>query len=117
MGSSTVASGLTQPVAFFTPTTLRSAGTNLPTAPAVEAAVVSAPSTQQLQSAIQKVQTAMQPATGNIVFTLDQSTGRAIVKVVDAETGDLIRQIPSEEMLAIASAIDEVRSILLPSKA
>jgi len=117
MGSPTVASSLTQPVVVLAPAVSRSGGPNVPTAPAVEAAAAPAPSTQELQNAIQKVQAAMQPATGNIQFSLDQSTGKAIVKVVDAETGDLIRQIPSQEMLAIASAIDEVHSLLLPSEA
>lgn len=44
----------------------------------------------------------------NLQFTIDEYTGRSIVSVVDAETGDVIRQIPGEEVLRIARALDEM---------
>ena len=33
-------------------------------------------------------------------FTVDEPTGRSIIRVVDIETGEVIRQIPSDEVLA-----------------
>ncbi len=35
-------------------------------------------------------------------FRVDKETGRTVVTVLDAETGEKIRQIPSEEVLALA---------------
>lgn len=35
-------------------------------------------------------------------FSVDKESGRTVVTVVDAETGEKIRQIPSEEVLALA---------------
>ena len=35
-------------------------------------------------------------------FDVDDDTGRIVVKVKDVETGDILRQIPSEEMLEFA---------------
>jgi len=40
----------------------------------------------------------------NLQFSIDKDTGETVVKVVDATSGETIRQIPSEEMLAIAKA-------------
>jgi flagellar protein FlaG len=44
---------------------------------------------------------------------VDGETKRVIVKVIDTETGELIRQLPSEETLAISRAIGVVQKGLL----
>lgn len=38
-------------------------------------------------------------------FTQDKATGRNVIKVYDRESGDLIRQIPPEEILAFLRQI------------
>lgn len=43
----------------------------------------------------------------NLEFKVNEDLGRTIVKVVDSESGDLIRQIPSEELVALAERIEE----------
>ncbi len=41
-------------------------------------------------------------------FSIDKESGRAIVQVWDSETGDMIRQLPSDEVLAVSRHIREV---------
>lgn len=41
-------------------------------------------------------------------FSIDEETNASVVKVIDKETNEVIRQIPSEEMLAISKSIDEL---------
>ncbi len=41
-------------------------------------------------------------------FSIDKDSGRAIVQVWDSETGDMIRQLPSDEVLAVSRHIREV---------
>ena len=43
----------------------------------------------------------------NLEFKVNEDLGRTIVKVVDSESGDLIRQIPSEELVALAERIEK----------
>lgn len=38
----------------------------------------------------------------NLRFTVDQATGRQVIKVLDPRTDEVIRQIPPEEALALA---------------
>src|SRR4051812_28015471 len=38
----------------------------------------------------------------NLEFNVDESTGRMVISVRDAATGELIRQIPGEEALAMS---------------
>ncbi len=43
-------------------------------------------------------------------FSIDQDSQRRVIKVMDAETGDVIRQIPSEEVLQLAERIKELQT-------
>ena len=40
-----------------------------------------------------------------------------IVRITDGETGEMIRQIPSEEMLEIARSLDKMQGLLLRQEA
>jgi len=42
-------------------------------------------------------------------FNLDEESGQTIIRVVDSESGELIRQIPSEEALAIAHQLRDIQ--------
>lgn len=85
-----------------------------PAAPAVEAAFEPAQRTasklEQTQMAIERVKQSIKPALANTLeFEIDQSTGKTVVKITDITTNSLVRQIPSEEMLIIAHALDNMQ--------
>ncbi len=46
-------------------------------------------------------------------FTVDKDLKRIVVKVIDKETGKVIRQIPPEEMLKIAKRMEEMSGVLI----
>ncbi|MDT4332512.1 flagellar protein FlaG [Methylomonas sp. MED-D] len=50
----------------------------------------------------------LQAVTRNLQFKVDDSTQELVVKIVDSETGDVVRQIPSEEMLAFIRRMQEL---------
>lgn len=50
----------------------------------------------------------LQAVTRNLQFKVDDSTQELVVKIVDSETGDVVRQIPSEEMLAFIRRLQEL---------
>jgi flagellar protein FlaG len=49
-------------------------------------------------------------------FSIHESTGRTIVKVVNKETDQTIREIPPEELLNLAAKLDEMLGILFDEK-
>ncbi|MES2354458.1 MAG: flagellar protein FlaG [Pseudomonadota bacterium] len=53
----------------------------------------------------------------SLQFSTDHSTGKIIVKVIDQSTGDILRQIPSEDLLEIAKSLDQLRGLLINAKA
>ena len=50
-------------------------------------------------------------------FTVHEATGRIIVSVTDKETGDVIREIPQEEVLNLMAKLDEMMGIIFDKKA
>jgi flagellar protein FlaG len=44
-------------------------------------------------------------------------SGRVVVKIIDSATQEVVRQIPMEEMLALAKALDKFQGLLLQTKA
>ena len=47
----------------------------------------------------------------------DEDTGIQVVKIVDSETKEVIRQLPPDVVLKIAKYIDEVTGLLFNEKA
>lgn len=70
------------------------------------------PSPMQLQQAVQDINRKLSNSTA-LEFSIDKSTGVTVVKVKDKESGEVIRQIPSDAALAIAESIGEFQKGLL----
>jgi flagellar protein FlaG len=53
----------------------------------------------------------------DLQFRVDDRTDKVVVSVVDPDSGEVIRQIPSEEMLEVARALGQVQGLLVNTKA
>jgi len=74
-------------------------------------------SQSDLADAIKKLNETVKLYKGDLQFTVDDDTQMQIVKVVDKSSKEVIRQIPSPEVVRIAKAIEDFRSILLHDEA
>ncbi len=45
-------------------------------------------------------------------FSVHEPTGRTVVKVIDKESQELVREFPSEEILNVAAKLDEMLGII-----
>ena len=75
------------------------------------------PTETELQKAVANLQSKAQMAAPNLRFSIDSDTGRTVIKVTDANTQEVIRQIPSEEILRLDKAISAMQGLLLNKKA
>ncbi len=66
------------------------------------------PDMEQLRNLVDQANKALSLNSSNLKFTIADGTNINVVRIEDSETGELIRQIPSEAMLAIARAFDEI---------
>ena len=71
----------------------------------------------QLNAAVKATQEFVGSINSSLEFSVDEDTGTSVVKIVDKDTKELIRQIPSAEMLSIAKALDTIKGILFHQKA
>ena len=72
---------------------------------------------EKLETAVKAVKEFIQPMTGSLEFTLDEESGETVIKITDPSTKELIRQIPSKEMLEIAQALDRLQGLLVKQMA
>jgi flagellar protein FlaG len=74
---------------------------------------VSEPSPQQVKQAAESINRVVKQSSSNLEFSFDASSRKLVVRMVDTETGELIRQVPSEVVLAIAESIEQYQKGLL----
>jgi len=72
---------------------------------------------EQVNDAVQQIQQFTQTLAQNLKFSIDEDTGKTVVKIVDIQTQEVIRQIPSEEAIKIASALGKIQGLLFNSQA
>lgn len=70
----------------------------------------SPPAVGDLHSLVAQANNAPQVRASNLEFSVAEGTNIDVVRIRDSETGDVIRQIPSEAMVAIARALSEQSS-------
>ena len=63
----------------------------------------------KLEEAVAKVESFLKVQNRDLAFTIDENTNRSVVTVKDSSSGDVIRQIPSEEVLKLAERIQELQ--------
>ncbi len=61
---------------------------------------------------MRKLNDTMAAAQRNLSFRVDERSGRTVITVVDALTKEVIRQIPSEEVLAMSRALEAGGALL-----
>jgi flagellar protein FlaG len=82
----------------------------------VQAPPTEEPSREDIEAAVDSANRAPNVAAHNLKFRVDEQSERIVIKVVDKETGETVREIPPEEMLAIAESIERYQKGLLLSQ-
>lgn len=72
---------------------------------------------EELKSAVEKIQKFVSATTSDVSFSIDNESGNTVVKVVDRSTKEVIRQIPSQEVLDMAKALDRLQGLMIKNQA
>jgi flagellar protein FlaG len=70
-------------------------------------------SVNEVLEVVQKVNAALTSNQSNLKFLVDSENGKPIVQIIDRETQEVLKQIPSVEMLKIAKAIEKMQGVLM----
>ena len=72
---------------------------------------------EELNKVVEEVNDFIKPINNSLQFSIDKDLGTTVVKVIDTDTAEMIKQIPSEEMLALAKAIGQLKGLLVKQQA
>jgi len=66
-------------------------------------------SAEQIENAVTKLNEFVQTNSTQLNFSVDEGSNKQVVKVTDSKSGDIIRQIPSEEILRLSERLQELQ--------
>ncbi|NWC11256.1 flagellar protein FlaG [Pseudomonas agarici] len=69
-------------------------------------------SSERLKQAVRDIEKFVQSIKRNLEFSIDEHSGKVIVKVIVSETGEVVRQIPTAEALSLADNLSSASSVL-----
>jgi len=87
---------------------IRPVAESVTAAPAFDAEVMR----KNLQAAIEHLNKQLASSGRNLGFTMDDVLNRPIVKVTNTQTGEVVRQIPSEAVIKAAHTLEELKGLL-----
>lgn len=64
------------------------------------------PKAEELAEAVSDLNDYVQSIQRDLQFSIDEASGRTIIKVIDSESKEVIRQIPPEEALSLARNLE-----------
>ncbi len=106
-GSAKVAKSDSEVIAQVVSTPMQSSNINEVVAPVRE-------SIEKIAADLQKF---VQSMGRDLNFSVDETTGYHVVRVVDQSTGELIRQLPSDELLKLAREFEQLQNALVSQRA
>ncbi len=72
---------------------------------------------EKIDKAVREINSYMQKVQRNLEFSVDKETKQVVVKVIDAESGEVVRQIPAESVLEMARNLKSDRGLLFAQRA
>ena len=67
---------------------------------------------EELKAAVKAIEKFVQSVQRNLEFSIDEASGKVVVKVIASDTGEVVRQLPSAEALKIADSLHNAHSLL-----
>jgi flagellar protein FlaG len=74
------------------------------------------PSRDDVDTAVKKLNDSMPGSSQSLQFSVDHDSKEIVVKLIDQDTKEVLRQMPSEEALQMAKSIDKLQGRLIDHK-
>lgn len=75
------------------------------------------PSSSEIEKAVKQLNDFVAPRQSDLSFSIDEELGVQVVKILDNQSKEVLRQFPSEEALELARALDKLQGLLIKDKA
>lgn len=71
----------------------------------------------ELNKAVTDINKALQDHGQDLRFSIDSDSKRVVVRIIDQNTSQVLRQIPSEQALEISKSLDKLQGLLIKQNA
>ena len=71
----------------------------------------------ELRNAVDHLNELARSVRRELQFSVDEGTGRTVIKVIDSESEEVVREIPPEEILALIARFEDFNNGLIHEKA
>ena len=75
------------------------------------------PGVEEVRAAAKNISAALEAIPSDLQFEVDNDAGEVIVKMINRQTKEVIRQIPSEAALELAKSLNSLAGRLISAKA
>ena len=83
---------------------------------AQQVAKVTPPTKEEVEIVINELNEFMETTQRGLSFSVDKQLGIEVVSVTDLETEEVIRQIPSEELVVLRKKMNDIAGVLFETK-
>ena len=75
------------------------------------------PTIEKLEQAAARVKEVLRGTTSRLEIEIDSDSHKAVIKILNGESGEIIRQIPAQELLDLAKHLDDPKGLLIQERA
>ena len=75
------------------------------------------PTKEQVEQAAARVKEVLRGNTSRLEIEIDPDLHKAVIKILNGESGEIIRQIPAQEILDLAKHLDEPKGLFVRERA
>ena len=75
------------------------------------------PTKETLEQAAARVKEVLRGTTSRLEIEIDSDSHKAVIKILNGESGEIIRQIPAQELLDLAKHLGEPKGLLVRERA
>ena len=67
---------------------------------------------EEIREAVDRLNEQMRKESRNLAFSVDEKVNQTIITIKNAQTGEVVRQIPDEALLHVAHSIEDMKGLL-----
>ena len=75
------------------------------------------PTKEKLEQAAARVKEVLRGTSSHLEIEIDSDSNKAVIRILNGESGEIIRQIPAQELLDLAKHLDEPKGLLVRERA
>ena len=75
------------------------------------------PTKEKVEQAAARIKEVLRGTTSRLEIEIDSDSHKAVIKILNGESGEIIRQIPAQELLDLAKHLDDPKGFLIQERA